>query len=156
MNCYHDRDHVKLALVDSKGPFSSVIKWRFGGPFSHTALLLDNTTIQEATFQGGVHKASLKSLKARSNSGIIVKVPVKNRDSVFALADLIDGAPYDFKGALGIGFNRNWQESSDYWCSEANYFCIHGAGNEYYRKESLTFIAPIHLYMLNFEIVERF
>lgn len=149
-------DYVKLALVDSHGPFSKVIKWRFGGPFSHTALLLDSTTIQEATFNGGVHKASLKSLKQRSNCGIIVKVPVKNRDDVFALAEKINGSPYDFKGALGLGFNRDWQENSDFWCSEANYYCIHNAGNEFYRSEAIKFLAPFHLYLLNFEIVGRF
>lgn len=149
-------DYVRLVLADTKGPFSQVIKWRTWSPYSHSALILDNNIIQEATVFGGVHKASLRSLKDRSHHGIIVKVPVKDHKDVFEIAESINGLKYDLKGALGTSFNRDWQEDDAFWCSEGNYFCIHKAGNEYYRAEAMHTITPHHLYMLNFEILDRF
>ena len=147
-------EHVDIVLASTVGPFSTAIKAVTWSQWSHTAMVMPEGQIIEATLSGGgVHYSTLISLLERSDKWAIVRVPVKDQAEVFFRMDGLVGKPYDLIGALALGLHRDLSEDDKFWCSEANYFAIHEAGNKIFRMECMNRITPEHFWQQNFEIV---
>lgn len=97
--------------------------------WSHVAGILgDGQHVVEARAFGGVQITSLSALIARSSEHVIVEreVPDKATGDLWALHSI--GQGYDWLGAIGTPWHRDWQAEGRWFCSEhaEQWLCMSG------------------------------
>ena len=106
---------MQLLFLTNNLPFSVIIRGLTSCQWSHVAVAFDDVVV-ESRF-GGVTTTTLDEFKAR---GKYHSVDVPLTDEVearkFALAQV--GKSYDFAGIFGFWFNRNFEDSKRWYCSE--------------------------------------
>lgn len=115
-------------FTDSKGPFAELIKWKERGEWSHVAVCFAPNRAIEATFLDGVRDRRFDSLLADRPDHLILNIPLPNDHAAheFALAQV--GKRYDWTGVFGLGFDRNWEDPSMWYCSELFAACMKAGG----------------------------
>jgi uncharacterized protein YycO len=91
------------------------------GQWSHCAgILADGATVIEARAFRGVVATPLGDVIDRSSEWVIVdrEVDDKARGDRWALSTI--GQGYDYLGAAGVPWGRDWQASGAWFCSEHN------------------------------------
>ena len=96
---------------------------------------------------------SLAEVLASHTDYCVVDIPCQNEEAALAWARSQVGKPYDLLGMLGLGFHRDWQNDSDWWCSELVTRAAMNGGNKLFRDGLLHRITPQHLWMLNYPVV---
>lgn len=147
---------IQVAFADTIGPFSSVIKAVTWDWCSHTALIIDEDEIVEATLKLGVHRSSLKSLKDRSKRWAIVDWPVYSREACIEAALSQEGKKYDMAGVFGVGVHRDWQDPLKWWCSEHTAYSLEQGGPKLYRDRYKHRVTPPDLWKFPHPIVDSF
>lgn len=109
-----------MRAVFCTGPdvYSSIIQRIDGGDYSHCGIIMPDDTVIEATYHAGVRRRRLDSLLTDKPNHSIVEFALPDEVAMqnFAIAQI--GTKYDWTGVLGIGFSRDWQDPSAWWCSE--------------------------------------
>lgn len=148
-------EQVYLVFCNSKLPLSPVIRAVTWGRYSHVALMVDANTVVEATGGGGVQATPLEKLMARSMDFCIVEVnvPRGTSDKVKAAVRSQLGKPYDWWGIAGLSIRRDWQDSTNWWCSELVAWAFQEAGAPLFRPDALHRITPQDLWKLPFKVV---
>lgn len=113
--------------------------------WSHCALI-DGDEIIEAAAGSGVRARPLAELIAESSEWEIIEIPVRNPAAVIAAARSQIGKPYDWRGVIGIGFRRRWQDEDAWFCSELVAYAFEAAGDLLFRAKRWR-IRPPDLYI---------
>lgn len=87
--------------------------------WSHVAGLIDDEYVIEAVAtRGGVVITPLTDVIRRSSESIFVDRSVPDKDAGDAWARGTVGGKYDWLGAMGMPWNRDWQHDDRWFCSE--------------------------------------
>lgn len=108
---------LKAIYVNSQDWFATLVTTVEKGQWSHVGII-DGDRVIEATFADGVRSRTLASLMRDRPLHCIVEIDVPNEQRGIEFARAQIGKPYDYAGVLGLGFNRNWEESSRWYCDE--------------------------------------
>ena len=103
--------------------------------WSHCAIV-DGDHVVEAVFWHGVRRRPLADLLAESSKWVRIELPARNPKAVLAAARSQIGKPYDWKGVLGIGFRRRWQDEAAWFCSELPAWAFAEAGEPLFRADA--------------------
>lgn len=120
--------------------------------WSHVAIL-DGGHVIEAVLPE-VRSTPIHRVLAKHTRHTIVEVPVPDEGAALRAARSQIGKPYDLFGMLGLGLHRDWQQDTDWWCSELVAYAIERGGLSVFRDGVLHRINPQHLWMLNFKTVK--
>ena len=112
--------------------------------WSHVAIV-DGEDVIEAVAGDGVRRRPMAALLAESSEFVVVSVPALNAQAVVAAAASQIGKPYDWRGVLGIGFRRRWQDADSWFCSELVAWAFREAGHPLFRLDEWR-ITPRDLY----------
>lgn len=114
--------HQVIYCRSRLNPGSALIRLGDGmGAWSHCAgILASGNYVVEALAFKGVVVTSLDDVIKRSSQWHIVdrEVPNKLAGDTWALGTV--GQGYDYLGALGVPWGRDWQEDGAWFCSEHN------------------------------------
>ena len=148
-------EQVYLVFCNSRLPLSPLIRAVTHGRWSHVALMCDAATVLEATGAHGVTKTPLDKLVERSTEYCIVEVNVPRGtfQKLKTAGQSQLGKKYDWWGILGLSLNRNWQDPSDWWCSEYVAWVFEQAGSPLIRAEAVHRATPEDLWKLPFRVV---
>lgn len=148
-------EQVYLVFCNSRLPLSSLIRAVTRGRWSHVALMCDAATVLEATGAHGVTKTPLDKLIERSTEYCIVEVNVPRGtfQKLKTAGQSQLGKKYDWWGILGLSLNRNWQDPSDWWCSEYVAWTFEQAGSPLIRAEAVHRVTPEDLWKLPLKVV---
>ena len=108
---------LKEPLSFISTPIIRGVEW---GPWSHEAIVMeDGQSVIDATFtHGGVTERPLADVLAVSSQHDFREFEVPDAAAGYAWARDQRGKPYDWRGTLGLGLHRDWQEDDAWWCSE--------------------------------------
>lgn len=122
------------------------------GEWSHVEIVLPGSKLLGAAFSEGVNDThTLEDRLSIASAAAMVWYPGSLDRAMAWASPLIGVTPYDNWGALGLGFHRDWEDESAYWCSEwAGKFLKEG-GFEPFRSKVIKRLTPQHLWMLNYE-----
>lgn len=113
--------------------------------WSHCALI-DGDEVIEAAVGAGVRERPLAELLAEASEHEIIEIPARNPAAVIAAARSQVGKPYDWRGVIGIGFRRRWQDEDAWFCSELVAYAFEAAGDLLFRAKRWR-IRPPDLYI---------
>lgn len=150
-----DIEQVYLVFCNSRLPLSPIIRMVTRGRWSHIALMCDANTVLEATGSHGVGKTPLESLIARSTEYCIVEVnvPRGTHAKLCRAGSTQLGKKYDWWGIVGLSLNRDWQDPTDWWCSEYVAWMFEQAGSPLIRADAVHRVTPEDLWKLPFKVV---
>ena len=105
------------------------------GPWSHCAGLLEDGehVIEAVAFKGGVVITPLADLIRRSSEVELVRRWVPDKAAGDAWARSTVGRPYDWLGAAGVRWGRDWEREDKFFCSEHDVLWRKHAGAPSYR-----------------------
>jgi Permuted papain-like amidase enzyme, YaeF/YiiX, C92 family len=126
---------IYLLFSNSHYPLSPVIRAvttiqeRRLAKYSHVALVLSadpsngDAVIIESTLSGkGVKLSTVSAFKKRAKNWELVELKEQVTQDQFDMMQIVAcrelNKPYDLKGIIGLGIGRNWEQPSDWWCSE--------------------------------------
>lgn len=148
-------EYVHAVFCNSHLPLSPIIRMVTRGRWSHIALMSDASHVLEAVGAHGVVETSLEDLIKRSSEYCIVRIPVPDGTH----AKLVEvgrtqlGKDYDWWGIVGLSINRDWQDESDWWCSEYFAWMFDKVGVPLIRATAVHSVTPEDLWKLPFEVV---
>lgn len=107
---------------------SSLIQWFEGSRWSHCGAIMPDSTVIEALWSGGVQRNKLIDFLEDSDDWAIFDIALPNE--VAAEQFLIEqiGKPYDKTAIIGIVFERDWDSSDSWYCSELSTKAIEMGG----------------------------
>lgn len=126
---------IHLLYSNSHLPLSPIIRTvtsiqsREWVRFSHVALVLGddpldpNCHIIESTLSGGgVRFSTVGAFKKKAKNWEMTRLREEVTLEQFLLLNKAAAGqrfkPYDLMGIIGLGFGRNWEDPTDWWCSE--------------------------------------
>jgi Permuted papain-like amidase enzyme, YaeF/YiiX, C92 family len=107
--------------------------------YSHVALVLSanpnngDAVIIESTLSGkGVKLSTVSAFKKKAKNWELVELQEQITKTQFEKMQFIAcqelNKPYDLKGIVGLGIGRNWEQPSDWWCSELVAYILKAIG----------------------------
>lgn len=144
---------MRVLFCTSDRIASRIIRAVTWSDWSHVAII-DGYQVIEAVWPE-VRAAHLSEVLAKHPSYAIVHIPVPDEQAAIAAARSQIGKPYDLVGMLGLGLHRDWQQDTDWWCSELVTFAIQAGGMQLYRDNVMHKVTPQHLWMLNFQAANK-
>jgi len=144
-----------LIFCNSRLPLSPIIRAVTWGRWSHVAVSFDLRGVYEATGQHGVTLTPLESLISRSTEYCVVRVEVPE-DSLKVLISAAAGQlgkPYDWWGIFGLALKRDWQDPTNWWCSEYAAYIFAKADLPLLRSSAIHRATPEDLWKLPLEVV---
>lgn len=139
---------MKVVFTRGRSLFTVTVRTVSWSAWSHVSLVTNEDTIIEAAAFHGVVERPLSELIAESSKFEFVDIPCPNDQAGIAWARTQLGKPYDYFGALGIGFHREWNADTHWWCSELVEAAILEAGRQRFRS-AMKRLTPQHVYMVN-------
>jgi hypothetical protein len=124
-------------------------------PWSHVAIIMGDELgrhVIDATFTHGVSRRSLDDLIASSSKYEVRQISVPRPDRAYAFARRQLGKPYDTLGALGIAFDRNWQDDDSWFCSEFAEAALADGGARRFEHYAWR-VTPLHSWMVAANLV---
>ena len=80
----------------------------------------------------GVRFTTLKTFIAHASNYRIVEIQQEvdweQYHKMIELCHKYEGAKYDLEGAIGLGVGEDWQNDSDFWCTEWRAFVLKNSG----------------------------
>lgn len=127
---------MSLRVIYLRAPnlATPLIRARFWSEWSHCGIVTPDGTVIEATAWHGVREVPLRDVLARASRYEFVDIDCPYPTMGIAWARSQIGKPYDWFGALGIGFNRNWQDDDRWFCSELLEAAVLRAGRVRFRE----------------------
>lgn len=108
---------MKLIYIAGEGLLGDAIRAIEGGRWSHVGLI-DGDHVIEAVWTDGVRFRRLDSLLESRPEHEILTIELPMEEAALEWIRSQISKPYDFGGAIGLGFNRNWQSDLRWYCSE--------------------------------------
>lgn len=127
---------------------SVLLRAALWSPWSHCALV-DGDRVLEAAAPHGVRARTLAELCAEASRFEVRELPCPDPAAAIAWAESQLGKPYDYRGVVGIGFRRRWQDADAWFCSEFVSEAIRQGGRALFRADAYR-ITPLHLHIPNF------
>lgn len=110
---------IQVIFSRNNSAFSYGIRTFTGfSPYSHCGLILPDNRIIESTFKRGVHFSSRFEFNTRASVIQVCNYSVPDEQAIYRAAISQIGKPYDKWAILGFPVRRNWQQESDWFCSE--------------------------------------
>lgn len=145
---------MKVIFCSSDKVTSKLIKLSTWGRWSHTAIILeDGVSVVEAVWPN-VRMSTLDEVKAAHKQWAVVDIPCTDTVAANKAAISQIGKPYDLWGVLGLWLHREWNDVSEWWCSELVAWAAQQGGTQIFRESTLHRITPQHLWMLPYPILE--
>jgi uncharacterized protein YycO len=138
---------VKILFCTSDKIGARIIRGVTWSDFSHVAII-DGDEVIEAVWPR-VRVTPLADVLAGHTRCVIVEIPCDEKAAILAARSQI-GKPYDLKGMIGLGFNRDWQDDASWWCSELTAWAIASGGNKLYRDQFMHRVTPQDMWLPNF------
>jgi hypothetical protein len=145
---------MKLLFTRERTLTSWLIRFVTWSTYSHVDLIINDQVYGAKAFKG-VHFANLKDRLKEASSAEIMEIDF-NFDDESILYDFINenlDKPYDWFGALSIGFKREWQANDKWFCSELIAVLLKKGGLKIFDDKFYGRITPQHLYFLNYKKV---
>lgn len=128
---------IRLRFSRGTGPAGALVRAATWSWCAHVGFALDGGWVLDATPAAGV--ALRQAVDDASTRYFAVPEPSQR---VLTLALSQEGRPYDWRGALGIGLHRDWQDEGRWFCSELVAWAFAAAGNPLLRTDHLDRITP--------------
>jgi len=127
---YPHPDHAVFSIFCASKKLGSLFIRKGGGcPFSHVATVDHRTgTVIEAVCPRGVIERPLHEFAHGKTSMALTWINVDNPAAALAFARQQKGKRYDLIGAIGAGFNHDWQNPNQWYCSELDSGAIQAGG----------------------------
>ena len=139
---------IQVVFSKRVHPGSYLIRAVTWSEWSHCELLLQDGRLLGAAAPHGVTYDTLDNRLSIASAVAVMSFPGDaGAAEAFATGQL--GKPYDWKGVVGIGLHRDWEEDSSWWCSEFVGKALHEGGFMPYRAEAIQRLTPQHLWMLD-------
>lgn len=135
---------------------SDLIRALTWSPFSHVDIIVRKdrlAPVREAFVIGaeavaGVVRRPLAERLATASRAAIMHIACEHSDEVEHAAASQLGKPYDWRGLLGLGVRRRWQDDDKWFCSELVAWAFEQAGHRLFRPDTHSRITPQHLWLL--------
>ena len=132
---------IKLQFSSQPTITSKLIQWRDWSEYSHVDMIMPDGRLFGAMGDGVKLRDPYKTSKK-----IVLEVEVTQQmNDIYLRASLELGKPYDYAGIFGFIFNRNWQESDKWFCSELIAWCFKEEGINLLRTDDISRISPATL-----------
>jgi uncharacterized protein YycO len=132
---------ITLIFSSKNSIGSRIIRLFTWSRWSHVALLCPDNTVIESTAPR-VRRVNLADFVANSKEYAIVQLLELDPNPLIYLVSTQLGKKYDYLGALGIGFHRNWQDDSKWICSELIAWGLDKIGHPVFRSEEINKVTP--------------
>lgn len=110
---------MKIFFSATSGFYGEGIRRFEGGDFNHTGFILPNGEIIETTAELGVHKrANIDCVVKRSIAVVQYNILIPNEEAGLAFLNAQIGKKYDKLAIFGILLQRDWEDDSQWYCSE--------------------------------------
>lgn len=139
---------IQVVFSKRVHPGSYLIRAVTWSEWSHCELLLPDGRLLGAAAPHGVGYDTMDNRLSIASAAAVMRFP-GDADAAVRFATEQLGKPYDFKGVVGIGLHRDWEEDSSWWCSEFVGKALLEGGFMPYRAESIRRMTPQHLWMLD-------
>lgn len=136
---------VRLYFRRSQSAGSRLIRFFTWSKWSHVAIE-DGDHVIESVWPGGVVRTPLSEWK---KAGEWASSSLVGEQLIVDLAASQVGKPYDLTAIFGILFQRDWQVTDHWFCSELIAWAFDRAGTPIFRAEALGRITPEHLWILH-------
>lgn len=125
----HQRHTLFSIFCASRNIGSLILRQGGGCPWSHVATVDHRAgTAIEATFPHGVVERPLSEFIHGKTAVALTWMNVDDPAAALDFARQQKGKPYDLMGAVGAGFNHDWQSPIRWYCSELDTACIQAGG----------------------------
>ena len=123
-------DHTLFSLFCASRSLGSLVLRQGGGcPWSHVATVDPwRGTVIEAILPDGVVERPISEFLHEKTAMALTWVNVDSPQESLAFARQQKGKRYDLAGAIGAGFNHDWQDKNQWYCSELDAACIQAGG----------------------------
>ena len=127
---YPHPDHAVFSIFCASKKLGSLFIRKGGGcPFSHVATVDHRAgTVIEAVCPRGVIERPLHEFAHGKTSMALTWINVDNPAAALAFARQQKGKRYDLIVAIGAGFNHDWQNPNQWYCSELDSGAIQAGG----------------------------
>jgi hypothetical protein len=127
---YPHPDHAVFSIFCASKKLGSLFIRKGGGcPFSHVATVDHRAgTVIEAVCPHGVIERPLHEFAHDKTSMALTWINVDDPATALAFARQRKGKRYDLIGAIGAGFNHDWQNPNQWYCSELDSGAIQAGG----------------------------
>lgn len=134
---------MKLIFSNTDSLLSKYIQWRTKSKWSHVDILYDDNICVSTLPITGSKMIPVKDALKGLTYFEVLEVPTNPELDKKILSEELN-KPYDYMGVLGINFERNWQDSSSWFCSELAAFVLQQSGIRL--PEEIGTITPGFLY----------
>lgn len=130
---------IKLQFSKSHGIGADLICWRDWSDYSHVDTVMPNGKLFGARSDGVKHRDPYPVVRK-----IVLSVDVTNNQEELFYAHITsqEGKAFDFIGLVGIAFNRNWENTDKWFCSELVMWALKRAGVNLLNAEKYHRISP--------------
>lgn len=132
-------------------PGSVLLRTAMWSPWSHCGIVDDDRVIEARAFSG-VIDTPLQDFIGHVSQWVMVDFPA-NDNRVLSAARAQLGKPYDWSGVAGIALHREWGTADAWFCSELVAYALELGGLKLFRSDAKR-ITPMHLWMLNYQLLE--
>lgn len=139
---------VELLFSTTRNPLSTLIRLATWSRWSHVALVVNRDFVVEADAREGVRERPFMEALSRSKEAALSALSCTRPEAVIAAAMSQIGKPFDYRGALGLGLHRDWQNNDRWFCSELIAWSFAASGAPLFRAEAAHRVTPQHLWML--------
>lgn len=139
---------IEVLFSKRHHPGSYLIRAVTWSEWSHCELVLPDGRLLSAAAPHGVSYDTLENRLHIASSVAKMTFP-GNIDAAVQFAQSQLGRPYDYKGVIGLGIHRDWEEDDSWWCSEFVGKALLEGGFFPYRAETIRRLTPHHLWMLD-------
>lgn len=128
---------IRLRFSAGIGPAAWLVRSWTGSWCAHVGFDLGEGWTLDATPEHGVAKR-----RATDDATTLYFDVRGNEKEILPHAFGQISKPYDFKGALGLGLHRDWQDPGHWFCSELVAWAFNQGGNRLLRTEHMDRISP--------------
>ncbi len=128
---------IRLRFSAGTGPAALLVRTVTWSWCAHVGFSLNDGFVLDATPEHGVDIR--KTVDDSTTLYFDVDVP---HEPIMAVAMTQIGKPYDFRGCLGIGLHRDWQDEGYWFCSELVTWVCLKAGFPILRVDHVDRITP--------------
>ena len=125
---------IKLQFSKSRGIGAELICWRDWSDYSHVDTVMPDGRLFGARGDGVKHREPYPVIRK-----LIIRIDVNEEQEKKYYEALLsqEGKPYDYFGLLGFVFNRDWQETDKWICSELKMWALLQADIHILRLETI-------------------
>jgi uncharacterized protein YycO len=109
---------MQAIYVRRSNPGSWLLRTALWSSWSHCAIVTPQDTVIEAAAFRGVVEHPLAGFLAGVSARSFKDIPVPDDAAAIAWARAQIGRPYDWWGAIGLAFHREWNRPDTWFCSE--------------------------------------